>query len=241
MKYPQKNTKSIIKKSIINAFLLFIVCSPNTSTAQTIEKSVGYASYYHDKFVGRKTASGQIYRHEKMTCAHRTLPFGTVLKVTNLTNKKSVIVTVNDRGPFVSDRIVDLSKAAAQKLDFIKLGEVKVKIALAADIPKDDTLATDTIITADSELFVVQPIDTIAGTFTIQIGAYKSDKEIFTNVGKVKEQLDRQVIVEKVTTDDGVLYRMFVGTFTNRLDADEYLLRIKTFYPGCFVVEIKGK
>lgn len=240
MKHPQ-NIKSSTSSIRFIIALLFLVCAAGVANAQTIEKSVGYASFYHDKFVGRKTASGQIYRHEKMTCAHRTLPFGTQLKVTNLVNKKSVIVTVNDRGPFVSDRIVDLSKSAAQKLDFIKLGEVKVKIALVTDIEPEDTLVTDTVVTANSELFIVQPVDSITGVFTIQIGAYKSDKEIFNNIGKVKEQLDRQVIIEKVTKDDGVLYRMFVGTFTSRLDADEYLLRIKTYYPGCFVVEIKDK
>ncbi len=89
---------------------------------------MGLASFYSDKFEGRTTASGEIYKQEKMTAAHRTLPFNTRIKVTNLANKKSVIVTVNDRGPFVKDRIVDLSKQAAIKLDFIDKGVAKVRL-----------------------------------------------------------------------------------------------------------------
>jgi len=88
----------------------------------------GMASYYADKFEGRKTASGEIFLQDKFTAAHRTLPFGTKLKVTNLSNGKSVVVIINDRGPFSDDRIIDLSKAAAKQLDMIKSGEIPVKI-----------------------------------------------------------------------------------------------------------------
>lgn len=87
----------------------------------------GLASFYNDKFEGRKTASGEIYKQGKLTAAHRTLPFNTKIKVTNLSNNKTVIVKINDRGPFVKDRILDLSKAAAIKLDYIDKGVTKVK------------------------------------------------------------------------------------------------------------------
>jgi len=95
----------------------------------TIKKGsfTGIASYYADKFHGKKTASGEIFNMYKFTCAHKTLPFGTKLKVTNLLNSKSVVVTVNDRGPFVQGRVLDLSKAAAEKIDLIKTGTAKVK------------------------------------------------------------------------------------------------------------------
>lgn len=88
------------------------------------------ASYYGDDFHGRKTASGEVFDQWKLTCAHRDLPFGTRLKVTNLQNKKSVLVRVNDRGPWVSGRLIDLSYAAAKKIDMIKKGVVKVKIEI---------------------------------------------------------------------------------------------------------------
>jgi rare lipoprotein A len=88
------------------------------------------ASYYGDDFHGRKTASGEVFDQWKLTCAHRDLPFGTRLKVTNLQNKKSVLVRVNDRGPWVSGRLIDLSYAAAKKIDMIQRGVVKVKIEI---------------------------------------------------------------------------------------------------------------
>lgn len=82
----------------------------------------GVASFYHDKYHGRKTANGEIYNKDSLTCAHRTLPFGTKLLITNLDNSKTVQVVVNDRGPFIDNREIDLSYAAADSLDFIEKG-----------------------------------------------------------------------------------------------------------------------
>ncbi len=107
-------------------YTLLIIGMGLNGYAQSTE--MGMASFYSDKFEGQQTASGEIYKASKMTAAHRTLPFGTRVKVTNLSNNRSVTVTVNDRGPFVKDRIIDLSKAAATKLDYIDQGVTKVKI-----------------------------------------------------------------------------------------------------------------
>ncbi|HCL55790.1 MAG TPA: hypothetical protein DHW82_02105 [Spirochaetia bacterium] len=87
----------------------------------------GKASWYGEPFHGRKTASGEIYDMNKITAAHKELPFGTVLKITNLDNGKSIMVKVNDRGPFVAGRILDLSKKAAEELEYIKKGVVNIK------------------------------------------------------------------------------------------------------------------
>ena len=76
----------------------------------------GMASYYADKYNGRKTSNGEIFKQHKLTAAHKTLPFGTKVKVTNLSNGQSVKVRINDRGPFIQGRIIDLSKKAAKKL-----------------------------------------------------------------------------------------------------------------------------
>lgn len=91
------------------------------------------ASYYAPSFHGRKTASGEIFNQNKLTCAHKTLPFGTKLKVTNIKTGKWVIVTVNDRGPFVKSRIVDLSLKAFKQIAHIKSGIVKVIIEIYND------------------------------------------------------------------------------------------------------------
>jgi len=106
-------------------FIILLLCFPLYLSAQDI---VGQASYYAKKFHGRKTANGERFNMHEMTAAHRTLPFGTILLVTNLSNNKSVIVRINDRGPFSKRRILDLSYGAAKELDFIRNGVTNVRI-----------------------------------------------------------------------------------------------------------------
>ena len=112
-----------MKRLIFTLFLCGTILCGYPQATET-----GMASFYSDKFEGKQTASGEIYKASKMTAAHRTLPFGTKVNVTNLTNNRSVTVTVNDRGPFVKDRIIDLSRAAAVKLDYIDQGVTRVQI-----------------------------------------------------------------------------------------------------------------
>lgn len=100
-----------------------IPSSSNNSCEET-----GIASYYGGKFVGRKTANGEIFDNTKLTAAHKTLPFGTKVKVINLSNGNVVVVRINDRGPFVAGRIIDLSEAAAKKIDMLQKGVQKVRI-----------------------------------------------------------------------------------------------------------------
>ena len=100
---------------------LFALATSLTALAQV---QSGKASYYARKFTGRKTASGERLHPDSMTCAHRTYPFGTLLKVYNPANGRSVVVRVTDRGPFGRGRIVDLSWGAAKKLDMLKAGVV---------------------------------------------------------------------------------------------------------------------
>jgi rare lipoprotein A len=104
--------------------------SAPSSTSLPVFTQEGLATYYADSLHGRKTASGERYDKAAMTCAHRKLPFGTYLLVESLTNKKSVVVRVNDRGPFSAGRIIDVSRAAAEKLDLIGPGKMKVRITL---------------------------------------------------------------------------------------------------------------
>jgi rare lipoprotein A len=108
-----------------------VVVEENNSTT-------GTASYYAHKFEGRKTSSGEIFRQDSLTGAHKTLPFGTWVKVTNLSNDSTVFVKINDRLPPSSRRTIDLTYAAARKLNFIKKGLTKVKIeVLKAGVPNN--------------------------------------------------------------------------------------------------------
>ncbi|WP_372985903.1 septal ring lytic transglycosylase RlpA family protein [Marinobacter sp.] len=88
----------------------------------------GQASFYGDKFQNRQTASGELYKHELPTAAHKKLPFGSEVKVTNLENGKNVVVKINDRGPFVKGRIIDLSKSAFSSIGSTSSGLIDVKI-----------------------------------------------------------------------------------------------------------------
>lgn len=90
----------------------------------------GKASYYAGKFHGRRTANGEIFNMYKMTAAHKTLPLGTVVLVTNLANNRQVVVRINDRGPYIRGRIIDLSKGAAQRVGMIHSGVANVKVEI---------------------------------------------------------------------------------------------------------------
>ena len=109
-------------------FSLLICLLSACGTSKSAFTESGQGSYYADKFDGRATTSGEIYRPGRLTAAHNTLPFGTKIKVTNTRNGHSVKVVVNDRGPHAKGRIVDVSKRAARKLDLIDAGVVPVKI-----------------------------------------------------------------------------------------------------------------
>jgi len=102
---------------------------PSAATSATQSgPMVGVASYYGKQYHGRKTASGERFNMHELTAAHRTLPFGTNLKVTNLANDRSVVVRVNDRGPFKRDRILDVSLEAARRLQMVAAGLARVRI-----------------------------------------------------------------------------------------------------------------
>ena len=114
-----------MKKLISLLLLLLVPCTLLLAQGQVIK---GTASYYADKFHGRRTASGEIYNKDSMTCAHLKYPFGTILKVRNPLNDKTVYVRVTDRGPYVKHRVIDLSRAAARELNIIQAGFAMVEI-----------------------------------------------------------------------------------------------------------------
>ena len=97
-----------------------------SATAQTAEE--GVANFYSDKFQGKKTASGAVYDKNRLTASHKTLPYGTKVRVTNLENGKSVVVTVNDRMKPGNAAVIDVTRRAAQELGFAKAGKAKVKL-----------------------------------------------------------------------------------------------------------------
>lgn len=155
-------------------------------------KEQGVASWYGPDFHGKKTSSGETYDMYGYTAAHRLLPFGTKVQVTNLQNGKSTILKINDRGPFVKDRIIDLSFSGAKQIGLIGPGtamvEVKV-VEVPESLPKD-----------------------WKGTFCVQVGAFAEQQ----NALRLKAQLARdysQVSIVASEAGQGVLYRVRVGTY----------------------------
>lgn len=106
------------------------LASAAPGTTKPVIADTGVASYYADKHHGRLTANGETFDMHALTAAHRTLPFGTKLKVTSLANNRTVLVRINDRGPFVNGRIIDLSLGAAKQLDMIQSGLTQVKLEI---------------------------------------------------------------------------------------------------------------
>lgn len=127
---------------IILTAILFTSCSSavrftsaNTTkyednNTEVVTVMYGKASYYGSEFEGRNTSNGETFSNREYTAAHKSLPFGSLVKVTNLANNKSVIVRINDRGPYVAGRVIDLTRVAAEELDMVRAGIIDVKIEL---------------------------------------------------------------------------------------------------------------
>ncbi|SMO54229.1 septal ring lytic transglycosylase RlpA family protein [Solitalea koreensis] len=116
--------------------LIGLLASGLGFTACSTVSQTGKASYYSNEFEGQKTASGDRYESSELTAAHRTLPFGTILHIKNLENGKTVKVIVNDRGPYVAGRVIDLSKKAAYQLGMVNSGVARVKVSYKKPIQK---------------------------------------------------------------------------------------------------------
>lgn len=133
-----------MRNYLTSGLLLLALLLGSTLSASVVQDNeVGIASYYSDAFQGRRTASGESYDMNKMTAAHKSLPFGTIIRVTRLDNKKSVKVRINDRGPYIKGRIVDLSKAAAIQLDLVNDGKAQVEVVV---VGQSDTAPSTTVV-----------------------------------------------------------------------------------------------
>lgn len=160
----------------------------------------GTASWYGGKFIGRKTANGEIFTSQSLTAANKTLPFGTRVLVTNLNNGKSVIVRINDRGPYVGDRIIDLSYAAAKAIDMIGTGTAMVRLEIVK--PGEGTGMQE------------EKIQT--GMYYLQVGFFS----IRDNAESLKTRLEAtfpNIMVDPDTINGKLYYRVFVGPFGDQI------------------------
>ena len=197
-------------RSILRVIILFLwlgACSVPPSqvrfppSADQPLTQTGIASWYGPGFHGKATASGAIYNQNDLTAAHQTLPLGTRVMVTNLENGRSTELLINDRGPFVKGRIIDLSYAAAESLGMIGPGTIPVRLEVI-DSPQRIR-------------FVRASLD-----YTLQLGSFTQ----LENAQTLRERLARSysdVSIIPLQTKDTTYYRVQLGNFSNRADAEK--------------------
>ncbi|MEQ8925086.1 MAG: septal ring lytic transglycosylase RlpA family protein [Fulvivirga sp.] len=218
--------------------LLFLLTICFSSAIGQIQE--GKASYYADKFEGRPTASGEKYKHSKLTAAHKTLPFGTVVKVTNLKNNNSVEVRINDRGPFVEGRVIDLSRSAAEKLNFINdgLADVKIEVVDAGDGKGGGLSQPINHVTVDEKEFYEFNVDRINPKgFGVQIGSFKELANLVRLADNLKSSYQKEVTVQVKVLNGVKIYTIVVGDFKNREKAAEFKTKLQKRYPDAFIVD----
>lgn len=210
--------------------------------ASIAQVQTGKASFYADKFEGRPTASGEKYKHSKLTAAHKTLPFGTVVKVTNLSNNKTVEVTINDRGPYVDDRIIDLSKSAAEKLGFINQGLADVSLEVIdpgdgkarASVKMVDHVSVDEKEFYDFEIERLNP-----SGFGVQIGTYQELVNLMRLSDNLKNSYQKKVTVQVKVINGVKYYGLILGAFPTRAKAELFREELRKKFPDAFIVDFK--
>ncbi len=176
----------------------------------------GNASWYGVPYHGRRASNGELYDMYKLTAAHRTLPFETIVRVTNLSNDRSTTVRITDRGPFVENRVIDLSLAAAREIDMVAAGVAPVRVEVLSG-----------------------PVDPASGFFTVQVGAF-FDR---ANAGRLRDRLAASysnTTIQQFDSPDGLFHRVRVGRISGEDAARQFAdsLRGKEGVSTPFVVRL---
>lgn len=210
------------------------------------DKFEGIASWYGPDFHAKKTSNGEIYNMYDMTAAHKTLPMNTVVRVDNLENNKSIIVRINDRGPFVSGRIIDLSNKAAHEIDMVRNGTAKVRVTVLgyngeienknapyAQLPSNNSANVAQVEKVEplipleiKENITTQKIDKVLvsnGNYHIQVGAFsKSEGAIKTKDDYQRMFSSNKVETEKIFANNRYLFKVFIRGFKSYEQAQEF-------------------
>lgn len=183
---------------------------------------VGIASWYGPGFHGKLTANGERYNQKAMTAAHKTLPLPTLVKVENLENGRSVVVRVNDRGPYSKGRIIDLTEVAARRLGMIDKGTAKVRVSVLSEDP-------DCYVTSGHEVNIDK------GNFAVQIGAFTVED----NAKGLAAKFGSRAVISKGYTKGTEWSRVWVTGYSTKEQAAEAVYNELSEYGGAFVVRYK--
>jgi len=181
---------------------------------------VGMASWYGKDFHGKKTANGYIYNMYGVSAAHKILPLGTEVRVTNLENNRSVILVVNDRGPFVHGRILDLSYGAAKKLGTVERGVAKVRITAVGTVPGATTRVAATS----------------AKQYHVRVGAFANRDNAERVHRELKASGYGNANIKTVSRNGQVLHIVQAGSFSSRNRAEQVLERLKDDFPTSYII-----
>ena len=194
----------------------------------------GLASWYGPGFHSKRTACGEPYDMWADTAAHKTLPLGTYVKVTNLGNGKTTVLRINDRGPFVAGRIIDLSAKGAEDLGCRMKGLARVRVEAVQ-------YATPQVV-GNATYWKVDPVPSFRfGRYTVQIGAFRNQ----ANAYRLKEKMsggNREIRVTDRPERDGLWYRVQVGSYQDLVVAKAELERFRSSgFPDAFVIAVEGQ
>jgi rare lipoprotein A len=234
------------------AYLIPLVFIFSTSPSQAQKNKLkvgdsetGIASFYAKSFDGRITANGEKFRSNQLTAAHRTLPFGSVVEVRNISNDKVVQVRINDRGPFVEGRIIDLSISAAESLDFINEGTTEVLITVKK-IPKKEEFKMNkarererdlnAIYTSEYYNFEVERLKPSGSRYGVQIGSFKELVNMMRIADDLKGKYKKDITVKVDRENDEKVYKVAIGSFPSRAKAEQLKQDMIKDYPGAFIV-----
>ena len=185
----------------------------------------GTASWYGPDFHGKQTASGETYNKYAFTAAHKTLPFGTKVKVTNLDNGLTTTVVINDRGPFKSGRIIDLSYSAAHKISMVGTGTARVRINAVGSTTQSSSVATTTGVTTKASATET------GGSYYVQVAAYS----VRDNANKTVKKLSGMGY-KSTMKQNGGKYTVAVGPYGTRARATTERDKLRNTYSGAFIV-----
>ncbi len=203
--------------------------SPNSVDATPSSELEGLASYYAEPYHGRRTASGEIFdTYNGMTAAHRTLPFNTVVRVTNKTNSESVEVRINDRGPFVDGRVIDLSLAAAQKIDMVRAGIAPVKLTIVR--PGDGARISASPATSS-------PASSSSAMYAVQVGAFSNQQSAEDLKSRLSGKF-HDISVQAVAINETTIYRVRIGKEPDLMSAQKLASELKKEDLSPFVVRV---
>jgi len=189
-------------------------------------RAEGIASWYGLKFHGHKTSNGEIYDIYKMSAAHKSLPIPSFAKVTNLDNGKSVVVRVNDRGPFHENRLIDLSYSAAARLEILKQGTGRVRVeAIDARNLADTTETVEK--TPQPVASLQQPKPDETGAF-LQVGSFGKESSALSVQRRLSAMDGVQAVIKRVRQGDAEFHRVLVGPLTDTLSIDSMVQSLES-------------